>query len=272
MIFKDGCNFYHTPQNIRVPLLAKLFPSLYFYSTVIRIVFDAGRIAQAGRYDDQQWIKSSLDTLHKIERVGGSISISGFDILRRLGEPVVFIANHMSTLETFVLPGIISPFIRTTFVVKRSLLHQPYFGAVLATRKPIVVERKNPREDLVTVLEQGHVILKSGISVIVFPQATRNPRFNPDDMNTLGVKLAKKADVAIVPVALKTDFWGTGRLLRDFGKIRVSQKIHITFGEPSRIEGSGKENNESIKTFIMSHLQQWCADVTDVKKGVCGNP
>jgi 1-acyl-sn-glycerol-3-phosphate acyltransferase len=80
--------------------------------------------------------------------------------------PVVFVGNHMSTLETFVLPCVIQPVNRVAFVVKESLLTTPFFGPVMRSRDPVVVGRKNPREDLKTVLEQGAEKIKNGISVI----------------------------------------------------------------------------------------------------------
>ena len=41
--------------------------------------------------------------------------------------PVVFIGNHMSTLETMVLPGLIAPHREVTFVVKESLVKPSAF-------------------------------------------------------------------------------------------------------------------------------------------------
>ena len=63
---------------------------------------------------------------------------------RELKDPVIFIGNHMSTLETFVLPWIILPHRPLTFVVKRELLGYPLFppGAqqVVPTRALAEVE------------------------------------------------------------------------------------------------------------------------------------
>ena len=99
-------------------------------------------------------------------------------------------------------------------MVKESLLKYPFFGPVLGSREPIVVGRSNPREDLVAVLEGGEARLKQGRSVIVFPQSTRSSVFDPAHFNTIGVKLAKRAGVPVIPVALKTDAWGNGNLQR----------------------------------------------------------
>ena len=61
----------------------------------------------------------------------------------------------------------------------------------------------------------------------------------------------------MVPAALKTDFWGNGKRLRDFGPIDTSKGIHFAFGEPITIEDNGKEQHRLCIEFIQSHLDQW---------------
>jgi len=91
----------------------------------------------------------------------------------------------------------------------------------------------------------------------VFPQKTRTVEFVPQEFNTLGVKLANNAKVQVVPIAIKTDFWEIGKYLKDLGPIRRSKPIHMAFGEPVAINGSGKEENKTIIKFISSHLEKW---------------
>jgi 1-acyl-sn-glycerol-3-phosphate acyltransferase len=163
----------------------------------------------------------------------------------------------MSALETFVLPCIIQPLKDTTFVVKESLIDYPVFGPVMRSRNPVVVGRTNPREDLKAVLNGGTEILSSGRSIVIFPQTTRAPVFNPSEFNTIGVKLAKKADVPVVPIALKTDAWGNGRRLKDFGRIDPSKKVYFSFGKPMRVKNRGVEEHNAIIAYIEEHLKKW---------------
>ena len=146
-------------------------------------------------------------------------------------------------------------------MVKESLLKYPFFGPVLGSREPIVVGRSNPREDLVAVLEGGEARLKQGRSVIVFPQSTRSSVFDPAHFNTIGVKLAKRAGVPVIPVALKTDAWGNGNLLKDFGPVDVKKTIHFEFGAPMRIEGTGKAEHQQITEFIINRLGVWGREI-----------
>ena len=144
-------------------------------------------------------------------------------------------------------------------IVKDSLLTYPVFGHVMRSRNPIAVGRSNPREDLKAVMEGGKERLGNGVSLIIFPQTTRTPAFDPAEFNTLGVKLARRADVPVVPLALVTDAWGTGKRFKDFGKIDPSKAVHLAFGEPMRIEGRGEAEHEAIIEFIQGNLKAWGA-------------
>ncbi|HYQ48117.1 MAG TPA: lysophospholipid acyltransferase family protein [Thermodesulfovibrionales bacterium] len=215
------------------------------------------RKAVKGMYPAEVWAESSYDIVRALENIGTRISVTGMDNLRKFGGPAVFIANHMSTLETFVLPCIIQPIKPVTFVVKQSLVDMPVFGPVMRSREPILVGRSNPREDLKAVLEGGTTRLQAGQSVIIFPQSTRSTTFKPEEFNTLGIKLALKAKVPVVPIALKTDAWGIGRIAKDFGAIDPGKRVHFAIGEPMTIQNRGTEEHQEIITFIRGKLEQW---------------
>jgi len=237
--------------------LLRAFPSFFFYCQELLIVWRSSRLAKRGKYDTAAWAASSHVLLHALESVGVRIEITGVDHVRRLDGPCVFIGNHMSILETFVLPGIVAPIRETTFVVKQSLVEYPVFKYVMRSRDPITVTRANPREDLRAVLDGGEQRLRAGISIVVFPQTTRTTMFDPADFNTIGVKLAKKAGVPIIPIALKTDAWGNGKRLKDFGRIRPSSTVHFAFGAPLWVKDRGREEHEAIVRFISNKLAEW---------------
>jgi 1-acyl-sn-glycerol-3-phosphate acyltransferase len=241
----------------RPSLLARLAPAIPFYGSIARIVLSGSRLAKRGAYGDAEWNTNSIDTLHAFERVGGVFEIDGVDNFRALDTPCVFIGNHMSTLETFVLPTIIVAFKKVTFVVKQSLVEYPFFRHIMRARDPITVGRTNPREDLKAVMEGGEQRLKSGTSLVIFPQTTRSVVFDPAHFNTIGVKLAKRAGVPVVPVALLTDAWGNGRLLKDFGRVDPSKTVHFSFGEPMTVKGRGDEEHHRIIEFISGKLKEW---------------
>lgn len=250
---------YHTPANVKLSWLRRLHLPLTFtfYLSIFRIILQGWLQSKLGNYDDRFWIKQSLDTKRAIEKNGGRLHLTGLDQIQRLAGPVVVIGNHMSTLETFLLPHLIEPSKHHTFVVKRSLLTVPFFGAIMQSRQPIAVDRKNPKDDLKTVMEQGLAKLASQQSLVIFPQSTRSQHFQPEHFNSLGVKLAKKAGVPIIPLALKTDFWGNGKHFRDFGPVGQSMDIYIHFDKPLQVAKNGKAEHEAIISIISEQLAKW---------------
>lgn len=213
-----------------------------------------------GVYSDECWIESSLQVLDRLERAGIRVDISGVENLERLPGPVVFVGNHMSMMETMVLPLIIQPLVPVTYVIKQSLLEYPVFKHVMRSRNPIAVTRVNPRQDLKIVLEEGGGRLGKGISVIVFPQTTRSHVFDRQQMSSIGVKLAKKAGVPVVPIALRTDCWRNGTLVKDCGRLDPSRTAYFKIGAPMVVEGKGDVEQETICAFIENSLREWGAD------------
>ena len=241
----------------------RTFPSVVFYPRLFGIVFRASGRAKRGRYDDAAWIGSSSDTLQLLESLGASVSVENLAAYRAVAGPAVIIGNHMSTLETFLLPTILRPVRPVTFVVKRQLVEMPVFKHVMRSRDPVVVGRANPREDLKTMLEEGEARLRAGVSVIVFPQKTRAPSFTPAEFNSIGVKLAKRAGVPVVPLALRSDAWGLGRLVKDLGPIRPDKPIRFAFGAPITVTGNGREAQDTTVRFISEKLRSWGVPVIE---------
>jgi len=252
--FEDG-SYRSRPESIT--FWARHFPTLTFYVCLFFIVLKASRAAKKGNYDDSAWVASSYQILQALEKIGVCVEVTGVENLKVADGPVTVVGNHMSMMETLLLPGIVQPIKPLTFVVKESLLDYPVFKYVMRSRNPIALTRTNPRQDLKTVLSEGMDRLSKSISIIVFPQTTRSHNFDPSQMSSIGVKLAKKAGVLVVPLALKTNGWGNGRRFKDFGRINTKKKAYFAFGEPIVIEGKGDLEQKQINEFISTKLNEW---------------
>ena len=250
----------------RRSLLGRFLPEVRLYSRLLSTVWRGSSKAKHGRYLTADWVASSLETLRALEEINAVIEINGIDNFRNLDTPCVFIGNHMSTLETMVLPCIISQFKDSTFVVKQSLVDYPVFKHIMRARNPITVGRTNPRDDLKAVFEGGEERLKAGISIVIFHQTTRTEVFDSGQFNTIGIKLAKKAGVPVVPLALKTDAWGNGKYLKDYGKVDISKKVWFEFGKPMTITGRGDAEHQQIIDFISGNLKEWGGKVAEQAK------
>jgi len=203
----------------------------------------------------------ALRVMRIVEKQGAHLSFDGLDRYPAEKGPYVFACNHMGTLEVNALPGLIASRTPMTFVVKDSLLKLPFFGQVLRRLRAIPVMRQNPGEDLKQVFSEGQRLLSEGVSIILFPESTRQDVFSPRRFNSLAVKLAIRAGVPVIPVALRTDFWGVGKRIKEFGPLFPDRLVHITFGEPIKPAGRGKTEHQQVLDFIASHLLEWGAAV-----------
>ncbi len=246
---------YKTDPDHPVSLLGRF--DLWYYMRMMKFLWDGSRYVVAEEYTLDRQIAHSMTFISIVEDCGGKFDISGFKNAGNLGRPCVFIGNHMSSVEGFVTPSLLLPFGGLAAVAKESLTHYPLLGDITRAVKPILVKRVNPREDLKAVMDQGQALLQEGRSVIIFPQATRSAKFDRNAFNSLGVKLAKKADAPIIPYALKTDFQQNGKVLKDFGPLDRSKTLHFRLGAPLTVEGNGKATNEKIMDFIEASLEEW---------------
>jgi len=252
-------NDYQTPADARHLMIDRLTGQTRFVFTglFLKTVFESRSLARKKLYATEQWVRTSHDIFSYVEKCGGRIHITGMDHIRNSKGPVLILSNHMSTLETMIFPGIIQPLKNVTFVVKAELVMHWAFKDVMRSRNPIVLSRSNPREDFKIVMEQGLEKLNNGMSIIVFPQSTRRVEFNPSEFNSLGTKLASKAGVSVIPAAIKTDFWGMGSISSYLGPINREKTVHIAFGAPIQVTGTGKEEHQKVVEFIQSHLNIW---------------
>ena len=142
-------DIYQTDPNIKVPL----FSSLLFYIRLIKVVKFSNGQTKKKIYDRYNWVASSIAVLRAAESVGIKVSVKGMKNLSSFEGPAVIIGNHMSTLETLLLPSFIQPAKSVVYVIKKELVDFPLFGPVAAARHPIIVGRTNPREDLKIVMD-----------------------------------------------------------------------------------------------------------------------
>lgn len=251
----DDHKTYRT-KPLSVSYFRKIFPSLSFYPGFFSIVIKFSLVSKRGNFTNDGWWASSIGVLRALESVGVTMEINGLDNIRSVDGPVVFIGNHLSMLETVVLPAILLPYKPITYVVKQSLLDYPVFKHVMRASNPVAVSRTNPRHDLKVVLEQGQQRLASGTSMIIFPQTTRTT-FDPKQFSSIGIKLARKAGVPVIPLALLTDAWENGNKIKDLGRIVPPRKAYFSFGEKLEISGKGTTEHQGIIDFIEDHLNRW---------------
>jgi 1-acyl-sn-glycerol-3-phosphate acyltransferase len=263
---------YHTPA--RQKASGNYFPgylSSIYYLHLVSTLIHASIVGRRGGLDDDRWAKFSHRIVQIVESVGGKVDISGLEALSHHPGPMVYIANHMSLLETLILPGIALAFNRVTFVIKEELRHYPVIKHIFIALKLIAVSRQNPRDDLKVVLREGSKFISDGGSIIIFPQATRSVEFDVEGFNTLGIKLAARNGVPVVPVAIKTDFQRNGKWIKDMGPIDPRKTLYFKFGEPLTVEGKGRQTHQQVIEFIAENLLAWGGSIKEKAEVGIGN-
>jgi 1-acyl-sn-glycerol-3-phosphate acyltransferase len=115
------------------------------------------------------------------------------------GQAYVFAANHRSNFDIFVLiatlPG------RFLWVAKKSLFKVPVFGQALTRMGSISVDRDN-LPSAIQSLNKATAIVRSGVSMIIFPEGTRATCRELLPFKKGVFIMALKAGQPIVPVSI----------------------------------------------------------------------
>jgi len=138
--------------------------------------------------------------------------------------PCIIISNHQSTWETLAFQTI---FPAHTWVLKRELLWLPIFGWSLALLKPIIINRGDKLKAIKRVIKQGADRLDKGISIVIFPEGTRQPHKRIGDYQNGAAAIAKKSGHDIIPV-----YHNAGKLWPKGGFIKKPGVVTIVIGKP----------------------------------------
>lgn len=169
---------------------------------------------------------------------------------------VLYIGNHQSYLDiltTYVeIPGGVG------FISKIEMDKFPLFNLWMRGINCLFLDRENIREGFKTILK-GVEELKKGYSMFIFPEGTRNQGTEMLPFKEGSTKMAEKAKVPIIPVAIT----GTPDIFENNPGLRVKPgKVHISFGKPIIITELSKED----KKFLGSYTQGIIKEMLEIRK------
>ncbi len=159
----------------------------------------------------------------------------------------IIFSKHQSTWEPYALQTIFS---KVCYVVKRELLFIPFFGWGLAAMRPIAINRGSGKQAVDQIIEKGTQRLKSGISVVIFPEGTRTAANKPGKYKIGGALLAAASGYPVVPVAHNAgECWPRGRFVKRSGT------IHVRIGPAIETrEKSAEQIQSEAKSWIESQM------------------
>ncbi len=243
------------------------------YNAAVFGVFPRCSVAEArGKLTTDRWARICWSAVKKAEKMGGTCVFDGWENAAAAvaSGPVVYVSNHMSTLETVVLPPILLAYGPFNVVVKASLSHLPFLENAAAHMGLIPITRTNPRKDLATLMEKGGERIAAGSSMLIFPQGTRSEVFDWARYSSIGAKIAERHGVPLVPIAVQTDLEkkGTG-LFKDFGRVDLSRPMRLRCGPPvsaAKADGGARAAHAKSFEWIAAQLREWGLPVAGPEK------
>lgn len=165
------------------------------------------------------------------------------------GRSCVFVANHQSYFDIFLLYGYLNiPF---RWMMKRELRNVPLAGLACEKGGHVFIDRKSPGR-MRRSIEQARAVLHSGTSLIVFPEGTRTYTGAVGTFHKGAFLLADELGLPIVPITLNGPFQVLPRrpALRFIRRHSMTLTIH-----PAVTAGSIDEQMEQARSVIMGGLE-----------------
>lgn len=168
-------------------------------------------------------------------------------------EPVLYIGNHRSFFDVVVTyarcPGL------TGYIAKDGVNKVPIFRIWMKRLHCIFLKRDDMKEGLKVILKAIEYV-KSGISICIFPEGTRNKdKNNPTSLLPFkegSFKIASKTGCKIVPMALI----GTADILENHFPWIHSTDIKLIYGEPIDVSALDKDQQKHVGAYCQAVVEE----------------
>lgn len=159
------------------------------------------------------------------------------------GQTYIIVANHQSLLDTLVINCLGYDF---TWISKVENLSVPFLGWYLKMAGYVTVDRKDENSKA-EMLASCYDKLKKGISIMIFPEGTRNNLDEPALFKRGAFQLAISTNVPILPVAIE----GTGKLLpRNGWVIKGKKELKVSVLDPVTPQSAGTNDVDEMAEYF----------------------
>ena len=163
---------------------------------------------------------------------------------------VLYVGNHRSYFDVLLT------YIRvprpTGYVAKKEMLRYPILRVWMRNLHCLFLDRENIKEGLKTILAAVDLV-KSGISVTIFPEGTRN--WLPDTFLPFhdgSFKIAEKGGVPVVPMTIVN----SGAIFEDHMPFIRKTNVVIEYGEPIYLDQLDKETRRHLGAYVSGIIQK----------------
>jgi len=173
-----------------------LFPISLVLSSLAFVSIPFDRKGDFFRWCPWMWSKCILWTF------GIKVKVNGLENID-LSRPYIFVSNHASMADIptvmIALKG------KVNIVFKKELTWVPIWGWALRYGHFIMIDRSNPRDAMASI-ERAVKTIRSGQSVILFPEGTRTNDGKLQPFKRGAFTLAAKSGVPVVPMIINNTF------------------------------------------------------------------
>lgn len=188
--------------------------------------------------------------------LNGVLFLAGTDIVV-LGEenvpkdrPVMYVGNHTSYFD-IVITYVRVPEL-TGFIAKKSMEKFPILNFWMRRVHCLFLDRDNVKEGLKTILAAIEKV-KSGISIFIFPEGTRNK--SPETLMEFkggSFKIAEKSGCPIIPVTLVN----ASDIFEDHIPFIKKTKVVIEYGAPIDMKTLEPEDKKHINAYVQNIIAE----------------
>ena len=211
-----------------------MFRSLYFYPLAILAAF----IAQLGLFkahylERKNRTEDRTLLLYKITHwwanfvlklSGCKVHVEGLENIPK-DRAALFVANHQSNFDIPLLMSVIDT--PKGFIAKKELENIPLLSKWMKYIQCVFMDRNNLRQSAESIVK-GINILKSGYSMVIFPEGTRSKGGQHSDFKAGSFKLATKSKSLIVPVTID----GTYKVLEESNNKIKASNLKVIIHKP----------------------------------------
>ena len=181
---------------------------------------------------------------------GAKVTYKGIENIPKEGA-VLYVANHQSFFDVLLITTKL-PYV-TGYVAKKSFEKVPIFAQCMKLTHSLFLDREDIKQGLKVIL-QAIELVKSGISVFIFPEGTRSKTGKMADFKEGSMKVAVKGGCPVIPIAISN----TSAIFEDhFPKLYPAKVI---------IEFLPQVDPESFDKDEKKHLGKYCHDMIETAK------
>lgn len=182
---------------------------------------------------------------------GVRVDVSGLENVPA-GAGMVFVANHLSTMDIPVLSACLPRSFR--FLAKTSLFRVPFIGWHLHRGGHIRIIREK-KMAAVKALDRARELVERGTAVLVFAEGSRS-RGSLQRFKAGAAHVAIKAGVPLVPVAII----GTDRVMPKGTLHYFPGRVGLRIGRPIDTAGLTRQDNTALTDTLRERVSELLAE------------